>query len=117
MLQGDSLKGLKSEWSETRLLDRRKFLSGLCVGLGGVIASILGLPVVGFLVSPLVRKPPQLWRQIGPVEQYQLGATTPVTFPDASPLPCAGVSAKTAAWLRRQNDQQFVAFLESCQKK
>ncbi len=37
-----------------------------------------------------------------------------MTFVDASPLPWAGVTAKTAAWLRRESEDEFVAFSVNC---
>ena len=40
--------------------------------------------------------------------------TVKVDFPDSSPLPWAGVVARTAAWLRREPDGTFVAFTVNC---
>ena len=40
-----------------------------------------------------------------------------VDFIDASPLPWAGVTAKTAAWLRRVAADEFVAFSVNCALK
>jgi menaquinol-cytochrome c reductase iron-sulfur subunit len=37
-----------------------------------------------------------------------------VTFPDASPLPWAGITGKTAAWLRRVSETRFQAFSIHC---
>jgi menaquinol-cytochrome c reductase iron-sulfur subunit len=37
-----------------------------------------------------------------------------VTLEDASPLPWAGVTAKTAAWLRRVSETEFIAFAVNC---
>ena len=37
-----------------------------------------------------------------------------VTFEDASPVPWAGVTGKTAAWLRRDPAGQFTAFAVNC---
>lgn len=103
-----------SQGFEQNALDRRQFLAGLCLGLGAVGATIVGIPVIGFLLSPLVERPPEIWRPVGAVDQFQTGATTQVTFLDASPLPWAGIAAKTAAWLRREGPQEFVVFSIHC---
>lgn len=95
-------------------LTRRTFLNRLSLALGALGAAVLGLPIVGFLFSPLLRRPPQIWRGVGPVNQFQIGTTVQVTFPDASPLPWAGVAAQTAAWLRRVDEQTFIAFSINC---
>lgn len=93
---------------------RRRFLTVLCLGLGTFAAGLVGIPIIGFLVAPLVEKVPRFWRPVGPVEQFKLGTTVEVTFVDSSPLPWAGVAARTAAWLRRNGDEDFIAFSVDC---
>ncbi|MEP6668612.1 MAG: Rieske (2Fe-2S) protein [Chthoniobacter sp.] len=95
-------------------VNRRRFLEKLSIGLGALCAAILGLPVVGFLLAPLFRRAPGEWRSVGSVSQFEIGKTVVVSFIDASPLPWAGVTAKTAAWLRRVNDTEFIAFAVNC---
>ena len=52
---------------------------------------------------------------MGKVDDFKIGETVNVIFTDASPLPWAGVTAKTAAWLRRdRRDDEFVAFSVNC---
>jgi menaquinol-cytochrome c reductase iron-sulfur subunit len=93
---------------------RRDFMNKVAVAVGGIFTALLGGPLVGFLVAPLFRKPPEVWRKIGPVDQFKVGETVQVTFEDASPLPWAGVTAKTAAWLRRDSDTDFIVFSVQC---
>jgi menaquinol-cytochrome c reductase iron-sulfur subunit len=99
---------------ETKMLNRRQFLVKLSLGLSAIGAALVGLPVVGFLVAPLLRKTPEQWQPVGPTEQFKVGETVLVTLSDPSPLPWAGVAAKTAAWLRRDDEQTFVAFAVNC---
>jgi quinol---cytochrome c reductase iron-sulfur subunit, bacillus type len=86
----------------------------LSLALSGVGAAIVGLPVIGFLIAPLFEQTPDIWRDVGPVDSFKVGDTVEVKFLDASPLPWAGVAALTAAWLRRQSVQDFVAFSVNC---
>ena len=51
---------------------------------------------------------------MGKVDDFKIGETTAVEFIDSSPLPWAGVTAKTAAWLRRTGGQDFIAFAITC---
>ncbi len=46
--------------------------------------------------------------------EFKVGETVGVTFMDASPLPWAGVTANTAAWLRRVSETKFTAFSVNC---
>lgn len=95
-------------------LSRRDFFSKLSILLGGICAAILGVPVVGFVVSPLFGKVAEKWIAVGKVDEFEIGKTVRVPFIDPSPLPWAGVTAKSAAWLRRDSADQFTAFSVNC---
>jgi menaquinol-cytochrome c reductase iron-sulfur subunit len=93
---------------------RRNFLTRVGIALGGLSAALLGGPVVAFLVAPLFRRPPEIWRSVGKVADFRVGETVEVSFEEASPLPWAGVTARNAAWLRRVSDSEFIAFSVQC---
>jgi menaquinol-cytochrome c reductase iron-sulfur subunit len=95
-------------------LTRRGFFAKLSLGLGGLCAVILGAPLVGFIVAPLFRKPKETWIPVGKTGDFAIGRTINVPFPDSSPLPWAGITAKSAAWLRRDSADQFTAFSVHC---
>jgi len=98
----------ENELTETR----RRFLTRLSIALGSIATAIVAIPAVGFLLG--LRKPPRVWRTVGAVNDFQIGSTVKVSFLDPSPLSWAGVTAQTAAWLRREGDQQFIAFSVDC---
>ncbi len=93
---------------------RRDFLAWLAAGCGVAGASLVGIPILGFLLAPLFRKTPEVWRAVGTIDRFRAGTTTEVAFLDASPLVWAGVTAKTGAWLRREADGSFAAFALNC---
>ncbi|QYM78261.1 ubiquinol-cytochrome c reductase iron-sulfur subunit [Horticoccus luteus] len=95
-------------------LSRRDFFGRLSLGLAGLCAAILGVPLVGFIFAPLFRKVKESWIAVGKVDDFQVGQTISVPFPDSSPLPWAGITAKSAAWLRRDSSDQFTAFSIHC---
>ncbi|MGH7995190.1 MAG: ubiquinol-cytochrome c reductase iron-sulfur subunit [Opitutaceae bacterium] len=94
--------------------NRRNFLVRLMVTLGGVCAALVGIPIVGFVVAPLMRKAPTSWRTVGRIGDFEVGKTVSVAFEDPSPLPWAGVTARAAAWLRRVSGKEFIAFSVHC---
>lgn len=94
--------------------DRRQFLARMSILLGGLAAAMIGIPVLGFFFAPLVRKVPRLWRTVGPVDRFRVGTTVAVRFEDATPLPWSGIAAQTAAWLRRESVDEFIAFSVNC---
>ncbi|HVA62261.1 MAG TPA: Rieske (2Fe-2S) protein [Terriglobales bacterium] len=91
---------------------RRRFLVQLSLWLGSLAAALVAIPSVGFLLG--LRRPTRVWRDVGAVDQFALGATVQVAFLDPSPLPWAGVTAQTAAWLRRVDANRFLAFSVDC---
>ena len=94
--------------------ERRRFLSRLSLALSGAVGAVLGLPVLGFLLAPLTRKEPRVWRVVGRVGDFAIGETVNVRFEDASALPWSGVTARTAAWLRRESESDFTAYSVHC---
>lgn len=98
--------------SNTKENTRRCFLTRLSIAAGSLAAAIVALPSIGFLLG--LRKPTMVWRSVGKVDDFQIGATVEVKFLDPSPLPWAGVTAETAAWLLRVDEQQFKAFSVDC---
>jgi menaquinol-cytochrome c reductase iron-sulfur subunit len=93
---------------------RRQLLGKMSVTLGVAGATALAIPMVGFIVAPLARGTPRIWRPLGRVDLFKVGETVNVVFLDASPLPWAGVTAKTSAWLRRVSEDKFIAFSANC---
>ena len=93
---------------------RRQFLTRLCLAAGAPIAALVGVPVLGFLVAPLLRKAPRVWRPVGTLDKFQIGTTVEATFEDASPLPWDGLTSHSAAWLRRKSADEFIAFSVNC---
>jgi len=94
--------------------ERRRFMGRLCIALSTVAAVIVGIPVVGFILGPLLAPEPDVWRAVGAVDNFKLGETVKVSFLDPSPSAWAGVTAMTAAWLRRLESGGFVAFAVNC---
>lgn len=95
-------------------LTQRRFLEKLSIGLMSLCGAIMAIPAVGFILGPLTRKSPRMWRTLGKVSDFEIGTTVNVKFQDSSPLPWAGVTANTAVWLRRVNEKDFIAFAVNC---
>ena len=95
-------------------LTRRGFLNKLSLGLSGLAGLVLGVPVVAYLLSPLLRPDPKDWIDVGPVDSFPQGQTVLHAVADPSPLPWAGQTAQTAAWVRRTGAQEFTVFAVNC---
>lgn len=93
---------------------RREFFSHLSITLGSIAGVMVGIPIIGSILAPIIKKPKPDWRPVGASKSFTVGETVKVTFIDASPLPWAGVTAETAAWLRRTGNDTYIAFSINC---
>lgn len=93
---------------------RRDFLVKLSLGLGGLAAAIAAVPIFSAIFAPLIEKTPKMWRNVGDLDSFAIGTTSLVKFENADPEQWAGVTSKTAAWLRRDSQNKFTAFSANC---
>ncbi|MFD0795378.1 ubiquinol-cytochrome c reductase iron-sulfur subunit [Mucilaginibacter litoreus] len=93
---------------------RRSFLIKLSLGLSALATAVASVPVLAAIFAPLIEKTPKLWRKIGDLDSFKVGATNLVTFENADPEKWSGVTSKSAAWLRRDADDKFTAFSANC---
>jgi menaquinol-cytochrome c reductase iron-sulfur subunit len=96
------------------LVNRRRFLSRVSLALSGLAGAVVGIPIIAYLLSPLLEQAPNDWRDVGLVENFRVGETVEVAYDDPSPLPWAGQTARTAVWLRRTSETDFTAFSINC---
>ena len=98
-------------------MKRRTFLSWLTVGLTGVMAALVGVPILGYLLAPLFPPPPVQHVDVGAGDALRENETALVKFKDPSPLPWAGLTADTAIWVRRNagaGSRAFTVFSIHC---
>lgn len=93
---------------------RRNFLLKLSLGAAGIASLAAGIPVFSALLAPLLGKKKEIWRTVGMLKDFPIQSTNLVKFVNADPVPYAGVTANSAAWLRRENNNLFVAFSANC---
>src|SRR5688572_16387884 len=96
------------------VVSRRRFLHRVSLALSGLAAAVVSVPILAYLLSPLLRPAANVWREIGRVEDFRVGETVEVAFDEPSPLPWAGQTARTAVWLRRGPEGNFTAFGLHC---
>jgi len=98
----------------TEKIKRRSFIMKILVLISGFIGMLVAIPVVGALLTPLVRRVPQVWRQVGKVSDFETGKTVMVKFRNSTPLPWSGKTSESAAWLRKVSENEFMAFSVNC---
>jgi Rieske Fe-S protein len=62
-------------------IGRRKFLAGVIGVVAGAVTAVVGLPAIGYIISPGVRNPNEdEWITLGPVSSLQPGVPTGFPF-------------------------------------
>ncbi|MBV9280982.1 MAG: Rieske 2Fe-2S domain-containing protein [Chloroflexi bacterium] len=98
----------------SRQVTRKNFLALISVGTGGLASLAVGIPIIGFVASPLIQKERQAWRDVGAVDSFRVGSTVKVDLRYADQLPWAGSTAYTSAWLRRISQDSFLCYANTC---
>jgi menaquinol-cytochrome c reductase iron-sulfur subunit len=84
------------------------------VALGALATAVISVPIIAYLLSPLLEPSPAEWRDLGLVQNFRIGETVEVAYDEPSTLPWAGQTARTAVWLRRTGEREFTAFGLNC---
>jgi len=104
-----------SEKTGTGECSRRQFFMHVSIALGSIAAVLVGIPIVGSILGPIIKKPKPEWRAVGALDSFKVwGGYVKVDYVNTSPLPWAGVTAQSAAWLRRESEDKFTAFSVNC---
>jgi menaquinol-cytochrome c reductase iron-sulfur subunit len=93
---------------------RRRFLGRLSLALSGLAGAVVAVPILSYLLSPLINPTPRIWRDVGRLDEFKVGETREISIDDPSSLPWAGQTALTAVWVRRLDENSFTAFAVNC---
>ncbi len=96
------------------LISRRKLLNRVIFGLGAAAGAVVSVPILAYLLSPLLNPAQQVWRDLGPVDNFRIGQTVQAAIQEPSPLPWAGQTSQTAVWVRRNSADLFTVFAVDC---
>jgi Rieske Fe-S protein len=98
-------------------INRRELFLKLGLLFDGVVAVLLGVPIVRFLLSPVVRGQAgkyESWLSLGSLKEYPAGQTRLATYRNPVVTPTDGETANVACWVRRVDDDRFQVFAVNC---
>jgi menaquinol-cytochrome c reductase iron-sulfur subunit len=77
---------------------------------------VVGVPIVAYLLGPLLQPRADVWVSVGPVTAFPAGATQLATYQDPSPQAWAGLTAVAAVWVRHDvtTVDEYVVFAVNC---
>ena len=98
-------------------ISRRGFFMKLGIVFNALAASVVAVPIVGFLFSSIARGRANgylSWVPLGKVSEFPEGETRLATFQNPYVMPTDGKTADTACWVRRIAGEQFQVFAVNC---
>ena len=101
----------------SNVMSRRKLLVKLGLLFNGLVGSILAVPIVRYLMSPVTRgrKPGyEYWLPLGGLEQFPVNETRLATYRNPDADPWDGQTADIPCWVRNLDGQSFRVFAINC---
>src|ERR1700675_2343974 len=98
-------------------LSRRGMLMKLGLLFNGAIGAVLAVPVVRYLLSPVIRERNtgyESWLALGQLDQFPAGQTRLATYRHPAANPSDGETAKIPCWVRNVDGATFQVFAINC---
>jgi Rieske Fe-S protein len=103
--------------NETKDLSRRAFFAKIGLLLNAGAATLLAIPVIGFLLSPVLRarkSTSQAWVSLGSIDRFPTGQTRMATYRNPYLNSWDGETANIACWVRHVEADRFQVFAINC---
>jgi menaquinol-cytochrome c reductase iron-sulfur subunit len=98
-------------------LSRRTFLMKMGILLNGILAAVLAVPIIRYLLSPVIQARKQgieSWLPLGELKLFPVGETRLATYRNPIVNSWDGTTADIPCWVRNVDDQKFQVFAINC---
>src|SRR6202021_3481074 len=98
-------------------LSSRQMVVKLGAAFHGAVGVLLGIPIVGYLLSPLTRGRNggyDRWISLGSTDQFPAGQTRLATYRNPGASPTDGETAEIPCWVRNIDGNNFQVFAINC---
>jgi Rieske Fe-S protein len=98
-------------------LSRRRMLMKLGILFNGAVGLMLGVPIVRYLLSPVIRERRagyESWLSLGLLGQFPEGETRLASYRNPTANPTDGETANIPCWVRRVAGEKFQVFAINC---
>jgi menaquinol-cytochrome c reductase iron-sulfur subunit len=98
-------------------LSRRGFVAGVVGVLGGIIAAVVGLPAVGYLLSPGLKgagSSKEAWQPLGLVDDLVVGEPRLFSFTQTSQVGWERTAKSYGVYVLRKPDDSYDVFSNVC---
>src|SRR5690242_15755594 len=95
-------------------LSRRNLLLKVGAGLNGIAAAVIGVPLLGYVLSSFTRESPKRWISLGSLDRFPQGETRFAVYRNPVSKPWDGDTAELPCWVRRIDSEAFQVFAINC---
>jgi menaquinol-cytochrome c reductase iron-sulfur subunit len=96
-------------------LSRNEFVKFTVGVLGAIMGAVVGLPAVGYLLSPALKaQKTDAWIPVGPLENYPIGVPTPFTFTRAKINGWEKTINSYGVYVLRKNESEVLVLSNVC---
>jgi menaquinol-cytochrome c reductase iron-sulfur subunit len=103
-----------SERNEDAVLSRRRFLGGTIQAIGALVAAIVGIPVIGYILSPLLATSTSQWREVGAIGDFHTEQTVLTIFSAVRQDGWVQQEQRIPIYVRRIAESQFLVLSPQC---
>src|SRR5579864_5841513 len=99
--------------SDTNDLSRRALFAKIGLLINGFVATVVAVPIVGFLLSPILRdrkSSSESWVSLGLLDRFPEGQTRLATYSNPAVNAWDGETAHIACWVRHVEADKFQVF-------
>jgi menaquinol-cytochrome c reductase iron-sulfur subunit len=97
------------------MISRRGFVGGVVGLVGTIISAVVGLPVIGYVVSPALKKGgEEEWITLGPVSALEPGVPTPFTFSQMKEVGWRRERINQAVYAVTNDGENVTVFSDAC---
>jgi Rieske Fe-S protein len=112
---GEHAASMADPASARAALNRGRFLSGVTVGLGGLMSAVIAAPALGFVLAPAFETEAHYDVDLGPTSLYPVDKSNPfhvVTF-NRTPKEVGDVDRRVV-FIRNDGSDKFTAIANTC---
>ncbi len=107
--------GSASHENNHSMSSRRKFLLKVGAGLNVIAASLVAVPLIGYVFSSFRRKEPyQSWISLGAIQHFPEQSTRLAKYRNPFTRPWDGSTGDIPCWVRRIESEKFQVFAVNC---
>lgn len=99
---------------DDKAVSRRNFLRFGVGAIAALIGAALGVPLVGYAVSPALRKAPTDWVEVGPVDNFSRGIPQKAEYALLKRDGWVEETVKKAVWVLNKDGQEFTCYDPRC---